>query len=1731
MNKKKRIKKKIIVAASACMTCLAVFLSVFSSVYAAYDYWNELGYVDFRKSKGATKISLSDIITYGSNTTTNVGVIYQKSSPKFDDVRMEATSRVTYGKKIEVNNAQEINIIAATQDTADDGGSSINTGKKFYWSISEYDKSGYMVYDGEWCDSSGTWTIGKSVDNKATYGCDGYPKGVTQSMRERDVKYITPIFRWNNGDLHEGSGSNLNLNPDKISKTFPVFYLVTAPFTYIFDCNGGSVNINNTSKSSYTVERLGTANVDGSKIIEPARPGYKFTGWKIKDGTGKQKDKIYTTEQLKTMMSDGKYWSSLFENATFEAQWELNSYQLKLDADYCGVWFDKLKGDGYDLGTVDLYIDGKLEAANITDWEKTYPYGTTYEFKNLKSKNGYILTDAGSLKGTIIADTTATTYVYDKAGLAYFDKNNAGGGTGNDTFVYYSMVSLVYDKGAVMGNDSVGFGNKFNKPFMYWKTDKNNYYNGGDVMPVNDNYQGKAYIQSAGSGLVMDIAWGGASNDSGLNIQLADAWGGNGEYWSFIHVNGDDYFIVNSALGKYVTADTASMDVKYCNLDWSSSQMWTLSVAGDGCYYITSKANPNLRMTAQGTVANSNIGLGWKSDSNTKQKWKILFDNRDSVFTAQWGAALQQKVKVSVIARYEGIETGTYAKEEMVINRREYTVGTPVTWVRDKDDTYEDASFSELASKDATYYVTVKRKTHTVALNKQTGISAVSGNGTYRHGKNITINAAAKTGYRFTGWTDSNGKNISSTSSSQLTVTDDVTLTANAEAIDYTITYDLAGGTLDGKINPDRYNVETPTFTLNNPTRPGYIFAGWIGTELNTADKTVIINQGSTGNRSYTANWIVGTSHLKTFAGTGISSTNYASGADITVGKDVTVKADVKTGYLFTSWTNSSGNVVSTDNNYTFSMPVNDVNLTANAVPISYNIVFNNNKPSSATGNVTGNTAAMNNVKYDTAVTLTQNGYSLNGWNFTGWNTQPDGTGVTYNDEQAVKNLSAKDGDNINLYAQWTPVGYTVTTTKTTGISSTSGDGTYHDGDKVTINAVVQTGYNFDGWYLDNSKVSGDTSYSFTMTPGNKTFAAKATANNYTLTYNKGATNATANNFTETYPYGKSVNIAANKFTGRSYNISFDSNGGSSVAAIKGSLEFDKWIDSNKTSWNPSQNYTVERDMTFTAQWKNKTITFSTPSREGYTFTGWYDGNNKIDSLTIMPADTAYTKKLTAHWQINQYPVIVEHYIMDTNGNYSSKPDKTVKGVNGQPVYNYHTDILSTACIDKSLIVAGGIEYDSDKTPEKTTVTADSNGTVIRIYYKRIKHTVTFNVAENGGYWKDNTSNTNRTISVYYGNAYSSSDFDNIAVKGSNFDFKGWNTQYDTVDSMKPLNAKMGTGDITYYAIYSKDIVTTFIDCQGARTVNVTIWNKERQGVITVPAIRAYNWDDTTGCKPVGYNRISDINKDGATSAQVAGSSSLTVSDNATYYAVYTAKATLVYDPKEGTLKDSAAQITIDVFCNASDINNVRGVQVKLAYCDRNPVSHDGYNHTYDFANWESSLDGKIYDAGKTFTVTKNMIMTAVWNETITPITYTIHFEKVLGEAVTNVPDDITAVYDKVVTIPDNIPVRTGFTFTGWALTENASTDIISPGSTVKNLTTTDGSVVNLYAQWKQRKLVIVKASSTMYNDTIIRRTAGDDEWYNSVGKLTIDELKNYPDDKCVQVWKIDKNGNITQTK
>lgn len=78
----------------------------------------------------------------------------------------------------------------------------------------------------------------------------------------------------------------------------------------------------------------------------------------------------------------------------------------------------------------------------------------------------------------------------------------------------------------------------------------------------------------------------------------------------------------------------------------------------------------------------------------------------------------------------------------------------------------------------------------------------------------------------------------------------------------YSISYTLNNGSVS-PANPTTYTVETNTFTLTNPTRTGYTFKGWSGTGLTgDSNTTVTISKGSTGNRSYTANWTINRHYL-----------------------------------------------------------------------------------------------------------------------------------------------------------------------------------------------------------------------------------------------------------------------------------------------------------------------------------------------------------------------------------------------------------------------------------------------------------------------------------------------------------------------------------------------------------------------------------------------------------------------------------------------------------------------------------------------------------------------------------------------------------------------------------------------------------------------------------------------------------------------------------------------------
>ena len=149
------------------------------------------------------------------------------------------------------------------------------------------------------------------------------------------------------------------------------------------------------------------------------------------------------------------------------------------------------------------------------------------------------------------------------------------------------------------------------------------------------------------------------------------------------------------------------------------------------------------------------------------------------------------------------------------------------------------------------------------------------------------------------------------------------TLTAQWTVNQYTITYDLAGGTVEG--NPDTYTIETVAFTLKNPTKSGYTFTGWSGTGLDGENNmTVTIPKGSTGNRSYTAHWRYnggggsGYSYytIKATAGTG-GSISPSGNVSVRGGRDQTFTITPDKGYTVSN-VKIDGKSIGAVKSYTF---------------------------------------------------------------------------------------------------------------------------------------------------------------------------------------------------------------------------------------------------------------------------------------------------------------------------------------------------------------------------------------------------------------------------------------------------------------------------------------------------------------------------------------------------------------------------------------------------------------------------------------------------------------------------------------------------------------------------------------------------------------------------------------------------------------------------------------------
>ncbi len=303
-----------------------------------------------------------------------------------------------------------------------------------------------------------------------------------------------------------------------------------------------------------------------------------------------------------------------------------------------------------------------------------------------------------------------------------------------------------------------------------------------------------------------------------------------------------------------------------------------------------------------------------------------------------------------------------------------------------------------------------------------------------------------------------------------------VSLVDGTTLTDYTINYSgLDGAAIDS--NPDSYNEETETFTLNNPTKVGYSFLGWSGTDIEDKSTSVQIIKGSTGNREYTANWEI-ISYNITYSG--VAGANNSANPKIYTYESttITLQDPIKEGYTFLGWTTTE--VTTPAKSLTIDQGSTGAkSFTANWQANTYTITYDVNA---------GDELVINTqeVIFDESITLvipTRMGYDFDGW---------------YNGSSLVQEGTWNIASNVTLKANWKIINYTIDYIGAIVANMSS----YNvETETFTLNNQRKLGYNFVGW--SGTDIDGiSTNVQITKgSTGNREYKANWEVVTYTVEY------------------------------------------------------------------------------------------------------------------------------------------------------------------------------------------------------------------------------------------------------------------------------------------------------------------------------------------------------------------------------------------------------------------------------------------------------------------------------------------------------------------------------------------------------------------------------------------------------------------------------------------------------
>ncbi|MDE6285315.1 MAG: InlB B-repeat-containing protein [Bacilli bacterium] len=337
------------------------------------------------------------------------------------------------------------------------------------------------------------------------------------------------------------------------------------------------------------------------------------------------------------------------------------------------------------------------------------------------------------------------------------------------------------------------------------------------------------------------------------------------------------------------------------------------------------------------------------------------------------------------------------------------------------------------------------------------------------------------------------------------------------------------------------------------------------------------------------------------FDGVSISVQSVEEGTLVTKPQD-----PVKDGYEFMGW------------NFDFNTPITeDTVITANCNLINYNISYDLN-------------GGENNVNNPDTYTINNNitllNASKNGYEFKGW----------YSDSEfktQVNEITKGSMGEITLYAKYEIVNYDITYDLNDGIDNTNNPATYTvETETITLQEPTKEGYIFEGWWRDNNEQVTEITKG---TYGNINLSARWKQNSYTITFNSmGGSDISS----QTVKYNNLIEVPTRPtkngytfnawYTEESYTNEWNFlTVVTSDMVLYAKYDLDEYdiiyhlYDGTNNTENP-ESYTIETE----------TITLKEPTREGYTFDGWYTDELFSEEITEIPNGNSGNVSLYAKW-------------------------------------------------------------------------------------------------------------------------------------------------------------------------------------------------------------------------------------------------------------------------------------------------------------------------------------------------------------------------------------------------------------------------------------------------------------------------------------------------------------------